>query len=122
MSNLVDDNEANVRSRASSCALQLYKYLFDWAVKNEKLSLVTNAILVQLRLIKVCNYVSNSAVDTFNFNNLILTQAEDKNTLIECCTSTCVGVLRKAVLEANIIPKSSIDMINLFLEKRKPSS
>lgn len=53
VSNLCENNHETVKKEGISCSLQLYKYLFNWAIKNDKLSLVTNAILAQLHLIKV---------------------------------------------------------------------
>lgn len=98
VSSLCENNRQNVQTEAVSCSLRLYKYLFDWAVKKNKLSLVTNAVLVQLRLIKT----------------------EEKNALIDCDRNTCINLLRLAMNEENIIPKSSCEMICMFVGKRSP--
>lgn len=45
--------EEQVTKFVLNCSELLYKELFMWAQKNDKLSLVNNALLVHLGLIKV---------------------------------------------------------------------
>lgn len=51
---------------------------------------------------------------------LIILQTEEKNALIDCDRNTCINLLRLAMNEENIIPKSSCEMICMFVGKRSP--
>lgn len=57
VSNLCENNQDVVKAQATAAAVELYSYIFDWASKNDRVSLITNAILVQLRLIKVSKFL-----------------------------------------------------------------
>lgn len=49
---------------------------------------------------------------------ILIFQAEEKSSLIDCNQSVCVRVLQTA-MHSGIIPQSSCDMFNLFLKKKK---
>lgn len=122
VSSLCENNQDIVKNQAVSTSVVLYKYLYEWASKNDKESLVTNALLVQLRLIKVRNHTIFHTPTVPLMNEifiLFIFQAEEKNSLIDCNQNACLVALQKAVDQTDIIPLPNRSMINLFLTKRK---
>ncbi|XP_065218573.1 ran GTPase-activating protein 1 [Planococcus citri] len=100
ISNLCENNQDAVKSQATAVAVELYSYIYDWASRNDRVSLITNAILVQLRLLK----------------------AEEKSSLIECNENSCLYALQKAIEQSSSIPVSSKDMFSIFLQRKKNHS
>nr|XP_023018802.1 LOW QUALITY PROTEIN: ran GTPase-activating protein 1-like [Leptinotarsa decemlineata] len=83
-----------VADSALKCSESLYKDLFSWAQKTEKTSLVNNAILVNLGLIK----------------------SEDKKAKVTWNLEGCLYAL-KYIANKNYVPDSTKDSLKVFIER-----
>lgn len=111
VASLNDNSKSNVAETSQEVTDSLYKYLFSWAQKNDKLSQVNNSLLVNTGLIKVSKHKSK-------YTSLIVPfQSEDKKFKPSWNLSGCLSSLHK-LTTANYVPDSTKDTMKVFLTKK----
>ncbi|XP_072393302.1 ran GTPase-activating protein 1-like [Diabrotica undecimpunctata] len=94
VSALSDNTKSEVADSSTECSERLYKELFSWAEKSDKLSIVNNSILVSLGLIK----------------------SEDKHFKPTWNIEGCLKVL-KHISNKNFMPESTKNTLSVFMKR-----
>ncbi|XP_056634037.1 ran GTPase-activating protein 1 [Diorhabda sublineata] len=94
VSALSNNTRPEVAKISTECAEKLYKNLFIWAQKTDKLSIVNNSILVNLGIIK----------------------SEDKSYKLTWNQDGCLNML-KSIVNQNYIPASTKDTLRVFMKR-----